>query len=63
MCVALYDGSDVLEVAPHRDGDRVHTVEDCLAELEAVTDSDESTRSERGDGSDESSEFVELTIN
>lgn len=33
-CVAVYDGDDLLDLAPSRDDDRTYTVEGCLAALE-----------------------------
>lgn len=38
VCVALYDGDELVSVVPHCDGDDVYTVQDCLDALEALPD-------------------------
>jgi hypothetical protein len=40
VCLAVFDGSDVVEVAPRRDGDRTYTVDDSLAALESTVRDD-----------------------
>jgi hypothetical protein len=36
MCVAVFDGSDVVEVAPRREGGETVTVRECVESLEAA---------------------------
>lgn len=38
VCVALYDGDELVSVVPHCDGDDVYTVQDCLDALAALPD-------------------------
>lgn len=38
LCLAIYEGDEVEAVFPHADGDRVYTIDDGLAALEALND-------------------------
>jgi hypothetical protein len=58
VCLALFDGSDVVEVAPHRTDEGTYTVRDCLATLESRATDDGAIDS----GDEETDETVELTV-